>query len=145
MTKDKSKFSTKPNLLKVSKPWGFELILSQEGSKITSKILHIDSGKRFSLQYHDEKEEVLTLLSGEALVYLEDPSGNIQKIPMELQKGYWIIPFQTHRVEAQSACEILESSTTETGNTVRLEDDFKRGTETEKSRTSRSSDKTYMG
>jgi oxalate decarboxylase/phosphoglucose isomerase-like protein (cupin superfamily) len=145
MDKDTSKFSIKPNVQKIVKPWGFELILSTPTSKITSKILHIDAGKRFSLQYHDEKEEVLTLLSGEANIYLSDSNGQVQKTLMEQRRGYLIVPFQTHRVEAISDCEISESSTPESGNTVRLEDDYKRTDETVESRAARTSDKPYMG
>ena len=55
---------------KISKPWGHEIILSSDDSPVTSKILHINKGNRFSLQYHEVKEEVLTLISGKAFVYL---------------------------------------------------------------------------
>ena len=132
MTKDTSKFVIDPYLMKVDKPWGYELIFSDGKAKITSKILHVVSGKRSSLQYHEIKEEILTLISGEGILELEDKNGLINKFSMEIRKSYLIVPNQIHRFAAGNLdCEIMESSTPENGNTVRLEDDYSRGTETD--------------
>lgn len=135
MTKDTTKFSIKPYVMKVDKPWGFELIFSDGKAKITSKILHVTKGKRSSLQYHEVKEEILTLLNGEGILELEDENAQLNKFLMETRKSYIIIPNQIHRFAAGSIdCEIMESSTPEKGNTVRLEDDYSRGVETEEDR-----------
>lgn len=132
MTKDTSKFRAEAYEMKIDKPWGFELIFSDGTTKVTSKILHVTAGKRSSLQYHEEKEEILTLLSGDGILELEDNTGEVKKFTMKLRKSYIIIPNQIHRFAAGSEdCEIMESSTPEKGNTVRLEDDYSRGTETE--------------
>ena len=138
-------FSISPHQEKVNKPWGYELILSPDDSPATNKILHVNVGARLSLQYHDEKEEVLTLLDGEALLHLEDESGVMQQIKMEQKKGYLIRAMQKHRIEGVTDCDIVESSTPETGNTIRIEDDYSRGTETEESRRSRTKTEVYMG
>lgn len=144
--KDTSKFKIEPFQLKVEKPWGYELIFSQPGAKITSKILHVNKGARISLQYHDVKEEILTLLTGDGVLELEDFQGKVQKFKMELLKSYLIIPTQIHRLGAgETDCEIMESSTPEEGNTVRLEDDYKRGTETSETRSKRTAGSTYLG
>lgn len=136
MTKDTSKFSIDPYVMKVEKPWGFELIFSDGTAKITSKILHITAGKRSSLQYHEVKEEILTLISGDGILELQDGTGEVKKFSMELRKSYIIIPNQIHRFAAGNVdCEIMESSTPESGNTVRLEDDYSRGVETDEDRT----------
>lgn len=135
MKKDTTKFKTDAFAMKVEKPWGFELIFSDGTAKITSKILHVTAGKRSSLQYHEEKEEILTLLSGDGILEIEDSTGEVKKFTMKLRKSYIIIPNQIHRFAAGSEdCEIMESSTPEKGNTVRLEDDYNRGTETEMDR-----------
>ena len=134
MKPDKSKFSTKPAYQKINKPWGYELVLTPPDSPVTGKILHLDDGKRFSLQYHDEKIETLTLIKGKALLYLEDEKGNLKEIEMEPFKGYYIRPFQKHRCKGITDCDIFEASTREEGNTVRLKDDYGRGTETEEMR-----------
>ncbi|MFZ5366388.1 MAG: cupin [Patescibacteria group bacterium] len=135
----------KPYQLKVEKPWGYELILTPEESPVTGKILHLNAGCRFSLQYHDKKEETLTLISGEAEIILEDENGILQTTKMEPKKGYFIKPFQKHRAKGVTDCDILEASTREEGNTVRLEDDYARGTETEEERKKRGESGTYMG
>ena len=132
MIKDTNKFSTEAYVMKVDKPWGFELIFSDGTLKITSKILHVTAGKRSSLQYHDIKEEILTLISGEGILEIENNKGEVKKLIMELRKSYIILPKQIHRFAAGSKdCEIMESSTPENGNTIRLEDDYSRGIETE--------------
>ena len=132
MTKDTSKFSIDSYVMKVDKPWGFELIFSDGTAKITSKILHVTAGKRSSLQYHDTKEEILTLINGEGILEIENSKGKVEKLKMEPRKSYIIIPNQIHRFSAGTIdCEIMESSTPEAGNTIRIEDDYSRGIETE--------------
>lgn len=138
-------FTIVPFQEKINKPWGYELILSPKDAPITSKIIHLNPGHRFSLQYHDQKEEVLTLINGEAMLYIEDEKGTIQKIKMEQQKGYFIKVNQKHRCQGVTDCDILESSTPETSNTVRLEDDYSRGNETEAQRKQRTKSDIYMG
>jgi len=145
MKPDKTKFSIKPYRMKVKKPWGYELILTPDESSVTGKILHLDDGKKFSLQYHDKKIETLTLISGEAYIILEDNQGKMKKIKMEQNRGYFIRPFQKHRCQGIKDCFILEASTREEGKTVRLEDDYARGTETEEARRKRTEEKVYMG
>ena len=135
MTKtDKSQFIIDPHYQKIEKPWGYELILTPSNSLVTGKVLHLDSGSRFSFQYHDEKQETLTLIKGKCLLTLEDSDGKIEKIKMELFKGYLVEPFQKHRCQGIEDCDIFEVSTGEKGETVRLEDDYQRKTETEEMR-----------
>jgi len=124
-------FSTTPFQKKVEKPWGFEIVFTPQDTKAVGKLLHIKAGCRLSLQYHDKKEETGVLISGQAYFLLEDAEGKIKKINMEPNKGYHIVPFQKHRYIAITDCDIFEASTPETGNTIRLEDDYKRPTETE--------------
>lgn len=130
----------KPFSLKILKPWGWELIFTPPESPVTGKILHLQKGKRFSYQYHDKKTETLCLLKGEAKILL---NGRWQK--MKPLKGYFITPMTKHRCWAITDCDILEASTPEKGKTVRLEDDYQRGTETEEARKKRTGKKIYLG
>jgi oxalate decarboxylase/phosphoglucose isomerase-like protein (cupin superfamily) len=123
-----------PYIQKIIKPWGYELIFTPPDSLVTGKVLHLSKGARFSLQYHNKKQETLVLLNGQAKIILEDEKGQLQEIEMEPMKGYFIKPFQKHRCQGISECDILEASTKEEGNTVRLEDDYSRPTETEEMR-----------
>jgi mannose-6-phosphate isomerase len=130
------KFSTIPYQKRVEKPWGYEIVFTPEKAKAVAKLLHIKAGCRLSFQYHDEKEETGVLIGGKAHFLLEDQDGTMKEIEMEPYKGYSITPFQKHRYIAITDCDIFEASTPETGNTFRLEDDYKRPTETETVRNS---------
>jgi len=128
---DAKTFSTVPHQAKVEKPWGYEIIYTSPTAPATGKILHVLAGKRLSLQYHDTKQETLCLIKGEAKITLSNEKNEVVEIPMELFKGYFVIPGQIHRVTAVTDIDFVEASTPEAGNTVRLEDDMNRPTETE--------------
>ena len=127
---ESEKFSIKPYIRRIDKPWGYELHFVPEGLTYMGKILHINGGKRLSLQVHDKKQESYYLLNGECNLILEDSNHVLQTVEMEKGKGYTIVIGQKHRHQAVSDCDILEVSSPETGTTWRLEDDFKRPDET---------------
>ncbi len=131
---DTSNFSTTPYQKRVDKPWGYEIIYTRDDVPATGKILHVNAGKRLSLQYHDEKIETMVCISGEGRLVLTDENGEEKEIPMELNHGYFVQPGQIHRLIAVTDCVFLEASTPETGNTFRLQDDANRETETEEMR-----------
>lgn len=138
--------SIEPFEQEVIKPWGKEFIFSTPNTPITSKILFIEAGKRFSLQMHDVKEEILTLVEGRAKIYLGPDKDHVQVYDMVLMKGYFIAKNQIHRVEGVTDCKVFESSTPEAGKTIRLEDDYSRNDETEEDRKKRASaDGVYKG
>jgi len=131
---EKDTFLTHPFQQKIMKPWGEEIIYTPEDFPYAGKILHVKSGKRLSLQYHNEKKETLCLFSGNALLWIGNAKGEMEKISMEPFHGYSVMPGQQHRIEAVEDCFILESSTPEAGDTVRVEDDYGRPDETEEMR-----------
>lgn len=131
---DPKNFSTDPFQTRVEKPWGYEIIFTKPDAPTTGKILHLMAGKRLSLQYHDVKEETLCLMQGEAKLTLSNSRDEVVETPMELFKGYRIVPGQVHRITAVTDIDVLETSTPERGNTVRLQDDLGRPTETEEMR-----------
>ena len=118
---------------RVEKPWGWEILWAQT-PHYCGKILHINAGKRTSLQYHDQKLETQCLLSGRALLVVEDAEDTLHEVEMEPGKGYTIQPYQRHRLVALEDAEIAEVSTPETGTTFRLEDDYARPDETDELR-----------
>jgi len=126
---DKKNFRIKPYSKRVEKPWGHEIIFTHPKAKRTGKILFVKARRRLSLQYHNQKEETLCLFSGQAIIWLEDKKGKINKIAMKKQKGYFINRFQKHRVEAISDSYIFEISGLEAGTTFRIEDDYHRKNE----------------
>lgn len=125
---------TDPFSQKIEKPWGFEILYTRQDLPFIGKISFTKAGCRWSFQYHDKKEENLCLMVGKGEIWLEDENGKIKKTVMEPLKGYYLKPFQKHRFCAITDCWTTETSTPEIGNTVRLEDDYKRKTETEELR-----------
>ncbi len=130
-TIDRSKFRNKSYIKKVEKPWGYELHFVAEVAPYMGKILHINSGKKLSLQVHDKKTESWFLLSGKVTMVIENTKGDLDEINMEKGVGYTTSQGQKHRLVGVEVADVLEVSTPEIGNTYRLEDDYSRPTETE--------------
>src|SRR3990172_2736918 len=112
---------------RVEKPWGHELWWAQT-DRYVGKILHVKAGHRLSLQNHVEKEETTPLGGGEMILALdEDGSGLVEQV-MRPGDSYHIRPGTKHRMIAVTDCDILEASTPEVDDVVRLEDAYGRTT-----------------
>ena len=131
---DTSTFSDEPYVRKIEKPWGYELHWVPEGMPYMGKVLHIDGGKRLSLQIHDVKQESYWLINGECNLIMDNENGELVTINMEKGKGYTTKVGQRHRHQAVTDCDIIEVSMPESGNTLRLEDDYSRPNETPEQR-----------
>jgi len=114
----------------VTKPWGNETILTSPDLPYTAKILNLKAGQRLSLQYHDQKTETLTLVSGQARIILGNSVDSLTTTDMQVFQGYTISPNTIHRIEAVSDSIIFEASSSEQGTTFRLQDDNSRKDET---------------
>ncbi len=110
----------------IEKPWGSEFIVDLCGAYCI-KHLRVRRGHRLSLQYHERKRETLMLLSGEASLTLSGDGGPAN-IPMAPGAPYVIEPGVIHRIAGVSEEDavILEVSTTELDDVVRLQDDYGR-------------------
>lgn len=128
---DKSKFNNLSFVKRIEKPWGYEIHWVPEGKPYMGKILHINEGKRLSLQVHDKKQESWFILSGRAKVIWDNDKGELIQTELEQGKGYSCCLGQRHRLVGITDCDLLEVSTPEIGTTYRLEDDYKRPDETE--------------
>lgn len=105
---------------KVPKPWGHELIFA-ENERYAGKILHLEAGHSLSLQYHERKDETLYVLSGEVELAV-DVSGEMSQVRLTAGEAYRIRPFVRHRLRASQPCDIVEVSSPELDDVVRLED-----------------------
>lgn len=132
---DKTNFHTKAYIRKVEKPWGYELHFTPDNLPYMGKIIHVDQGKRLSLQTHDKKQESWMIMKGQAKVIWENSNGELVETPLEENQGYTCAIGQMHRLAAVTDCDIIEVSTPEIGTTYRIEDDFSRPDETEELRT----------
>ena len=110
----------------VNKPWGHETIWAHT-DRYVGKILHIKAGHALSVQYHDVKDETVYLLSGE-LKYWVKLEGSDAMRDMHLARGdaFRITPGTIHYMEAVTDCDVLEASTPELDDVVRLEDRYGR-------------------
>ena len=114
---------------RIEKPWGYELIFA-ETSHYVGKRIHIRAGHRLSLQYHATKDETIFVESGELeLELVEDAVSH--KMLLLPDDSHHIAPGVIHRMAAVSDVDIIEVSTPQLADVVRLEDDYGRaGTST---------------
>jgi mannose-6-phosphate isomerase len=110
---------------RVPKPWGHELIWAQT-DRYVGKILVIETGKRLSLQRHEVKDESIFVLSGRLLLHLEDDAGVVRTEELGPGEHRRVATGRIHRYEAIQRCELMEVSTPELDDVVRLEDDYGR-------------------
>ena len=113
---------------RIEKPWGHELLWAK-ASRYAGKILFIKKGHRLSRQYHNAKEETIMVLDGQ-LICEEGPSEeNSEIIRHVMVPGdiFHVTPGTVHRFCAEMGdVRLVEVSTTELGDVVRLEDDYSR-------------------
>ena len=111
---------------KVSKPWGSESWLTSDNLPYTSKILHVTKGSRLSLQYHDLKDETLSLVSGKVSLVIGPDAASLETVDMLPEVGYHVAPNVLHRIEAIEDSVLVEASLPQTGTTFRVQDDYGR-------------------
>lgn len=117
-----------PGVRRVEKPWGHELIWAVT-DRYAGKVLVIETGRRLSLQYHERKLESILVLSGRLRLWLEGDDGEIRAEELGPGQARLIPVGHTHRFEAIERAELLEVSSPELDDVVRIEDDFgRRGT-----------------
>jgi len=108
----------------VAKPWGHELIWAHT-DRYVGKVLHIKKGESLSYQYHRVKDETIRLLSGAMNMDL-DTDGVKSKVSLKPGDCLHIVPGMKHRMIAIEDSDVLEVSTPELDDVVRLEDRYGR-------------------
>ena len=109
----------------VDKPWGNELIWA-ETARYVGKILHVRAGERLSLQYHQVKDETIMLLTGRLMFEHFHEGEAPRSVELDARKPFHIPPGLRHRMIAIEDCDIVEVSTPELDDVVRLEDKYGR-------------------
>jgi mannose-6-phosphate isomerase len=109
----------------IPKPWGHELVWARTDRYI-GKILHIKAGEALSLQYHRVKDETVMVLSGRMqLLYFGDGEDQHSR-ELTPRDPFHIPPGLRHRFIALEDTDVVEVSTTEVEDVVRLEDRYGR-------------------
>jgi mannose-6-phosphate isomerase-like protein (cupin superfamily) len=114
---------------RVEKPWGHEEIWA-ETDRYLGKILSIRRGERLSLQLHRKKDESIYVLRGRLKLTLETAAGELEDEELEPGDARRVLPGRRHRFEAIEDTELVEVSTPEIDDVVRLQDDYGRGGDT---------------
>ncbi|HSS45088.1 MAG TPA: cupin domain-containing protein [Thermoanaerobaculia bacterium] len=109
---------------RIPKPWGHELIFA-ENDRYAGKILHLEGGHCLSLQYHERKDETLYVLMGEVELSVE-VDGQMRQIRLSPGEAYRVRPGVRHRLRAENSCDLVEVSSPELEDVVRLEDAYGR-------------------
>lgn len=110
---------------RVDKPWGYELLWAHT-DRYVGKILHIERGHALSLQYHERKDETICVLSGELALEVGGPDEALRTLRLRPGESFHITPHLRHRMTAVETCDVLEASTPEIADVVRLEDRYGR-------------------
>jgi mannose-6-phosphate isomerase len=110
---------------RVPKPWGYEIIWAHT-DRYAGKILHIERGHQLSYQYHERKDETIYLLAGVLELEAATPDAPRQSMRLDPGQSFRIPAGMRHRMRAIETCEVLEVSTSELDDIVRLEDRYGR-------------------
>lgn len=109
---------------RVEKPWGWEVIWART-DRYVGKVLHIEPGHVLSLQYHERKDETIHVLKGE-IIFRVQVEGELTERRMGEGESYRITPHTVHQMEAVTSSDLLEASTPELDDVVRLQDRYGR-------------------
>jgi mannose-6-phosphate isomerase-like protein (cupin superfamily) len=109
---------------RVDKPWGHELIWART-DRYVGKILHVKAGHILSLQFHNKKDETMHVLSGELKLYIQR-DGKLETRPFKAGESVHIPAGLIHQIEAVVDTDVLEASTAELDDLVRLQDRYGR-------------------
>jgi mannose-6-phosphate isomerase len=111
---------------RVEKPWGWELIWA-EAEGYVGKLLFVRAGHALSLQFHRVKDESWYVESGRAELELGEPGKAVLSAEVVAPGAcFRFRPGTVHRVRALEDTLIVEVSTSELEDVVRLEDDYGR-------------------
>lgn len=110
---------------RVEKPWGWELIWALT-DRYCGKLLLVRAGQALSLQYHERKDESWHVRDGRAVLELGALDARLEEREIGPGDSFHFPPGTVHRVRALEDTLILEVSTPEIDDVVRLADDYGR-------------------
>ena len=111
---------------RVEKPWGHEEWFAFVDGKFCGKAIHVKDGHSLSLQYHERKEETISVQSGTLRVEVGPHESQLEEFDLLPGESIHLTPGTRHRVTAVGDTVMLEASTTEVTDVVRLEDRYGR-------------------
>lgn len=109
----------------IEKPWGFEVIWA-DTELYVGKFLQVRAGEALSIQYHEEKDETLHLIDGEVRLRMGPDLDRMTDVELRPGQSVRIRPGTIHQMEAVTDCRLLEASTPQLDDVVRLVDRYGR-------------------
>jgi mannose-6-phosphate isomerase-like protein (cupin superfamily) len=118
--------SGRTEVRRVDKPWGYEIIWALT-DRYCGKVLHINAGQALSVQYHVRKDETVYLLAGEMKYWVKlDGEEELRDMRLRVGDAFRITPGTVHYMEAVTDCDVLEASTPDVDDVVRIKDRYGR-------------------
>ena len=110
---------------RIDKPWGYELVYAATDVYL-GKVLFIRAGEQLSLQFHRKKDEVIYIHSGRIELEVGEPGRTPDVEVVGPGRAFHFKPGTVHRWRALEDTFVLEVSTPELDDVVRLEDRYGR-------------------
>jgi mannose-6-phosphate isomerase-like protein (cupin superfamily) len=115
---------------RVDKPWGWELVWAETEAYV-GKLLFVRAGESLSLQYHERKDESWLVREGRATLELGERGGDLATTEIAPGDTFRFRPGTVHRLSALEDTLVVEVSTPDLDDVVRLDDAYGReGTST---------------
>jgi mannose-6-phosphate isomerase len=111
----------------VVKPWGGEEIFA-ETERYAGKILTVHAGHSLSVQYHRAKDETMRVLEGTCELHFFEREESVEARVVRMEPGAVcrIRPGTIHRLVAVTDTKVIEVSSPELDDVVRIQDHYGR-------------------
>ena len=110
---------------RIEKPWGYELVFAAT-ERYCGKLIFVRAEEQLSLQFHRTKDETIYVQGGRAEFEIGDPGGPLDSEVVGPGRAFHLRPGTVHRIRALEDTVLLEVSTPDTEDVVRLEDRYGR-------------------
>jgi mannose-6-phosphate isomerase-like protein (cupin superfamily) len=110
---------------RVEKPWGYEVWWAQT-DRYAGKLLIVEAGHKLSVQLHRTKDETSYLLAGRMRLWQGPSADELVERTIEPGASWRNEPGVVHTIEAIEDSTVLEVSTPELDDVVRLSDRYGR-------------------
>lgn len=110
---------------RVDKPWGHEVWWANTPN-YAGKLLHVEAGHQLSLQLHRKKDETSYLLSGRLRLKMGQTADDLEEREVTPGQTWRIEPGIVHSIEAIEDSLVVEVSTPQLDDVVRLQDRYGR-------------------
>ena len=110
---------------RTDKPWGHELLWAKTDQYV-GKVLHVEAGQRLSVQYHDRKDESNLVLRGRLKLLRGTSADDLTETIVGEGDCWRNRAGEVHTIEAIEDADVVEVSTPQLDDVVRLEDGYGR-------------------